>query len=292
MTDNNEAHESFWVDLRGATFGQGYLDAGGIRTRYLHTGTSDKPPLILLHGTGGHADCYTRNLAQHGEHFDTWAIDMIGHGWTDKPDVDYEIDVYVEHLKSVMETLGFERALISGESLGGWVAARFALKYPDAVDRLALNTTGGATMIPAVMEKIKQSTRAAVQNPTWDTVKARLEWLMADPSVVNADLIACRKAIYEQPGFIEALEHILVLQDPEIRLGNNLTDDEWAAIRHETLVLWTSHDPTADDSVGQRIAEMIPNARYALMQGCGHWPQFEDPVTFNRIHVEFLLGRD
>jgi 2-hydroxy-6-oxonona-2,4-dienedioate hydrolase len=292
MSGPARQHQSFWVDLRGASFDQGYLDAGGIRTRYLHAGTADKPPLILLHGTGGHAECYTRNLARHGEHFNTWAIDMVGHGWTDKPDVDYEIEVYVEHLKAALEALGFTRAHISGESLGGWVAARFALKYPDAVDRLALNTTGGATMIPAVMEKIKQSTRAAVQNPTWETVKARLAWLMADPTVVTDDLIACRKAIYEQPGFVDALEHILVLQEPPTRLRNNLTDDEWAAISHETLVLWTSHDPTADDAVGRRIASLIPNARYTLMQNCGHWPQFEDPATFNRIHIDFFLARN
>lgn len=285
-----KSHESFWVDLSAASFQQGYLEAGGLRTRFLHAGTSDKPPLILLHGTGGHADCYTRNLAAHGEHFDTWAIDMIGHGWTDKPDFDYEIDAYVEHLKDVLDALGFVKAHISGESLGGWVAARFALKYPDLVDRLALNTTGGATMIPEVMEKIKKSTRAAVQNPVWDTVKARLEWLMADPTVVTDDLVACRKAIYEQPGFIQALEHILVLQDPETRLRNNLTDDEWAAITHETMVLWTSHDPTASDEVGEKIASLIKNSRYELMQGCGHWPQYEDPAMFNQIHLDFFLN--
>ena len=284
------SHQSFWVDLSAASFEQGYLDAGGVRTRYLHSGSAQNPPLILLHGTGGHADCYTRNLAAHAEHFDTWAIDMIGHGWTDKPAFDYEIDAYVEHLKNVLGALGLEKAHISGESLGGWVAARFALKYPDAVQRLALNTTGGATMIPEVMEKIKKSTRAAVQNPTWETVKARLEWLMADPAVVTDDLIACRKAIYEQDGFVEALERILVLQDPETRLRNNLTDEEWSAIKHETMVLWTSHDPTASDTVGQKIASLIENSRYELMQDCGHWPQFEDPETFNRIHIDFFLN--
>ena len=57
------------------------------------------------------------------------------------------------------------------------------------------------------------------------------------------------------------------------------------------MVLWTSHDPTASDEVGQRIAGLIPNAHYVLMQGCGHWPQFEDPDTFNRIHVDFFLGK-
>lgn len=284
-------YQSFWTDLRGASFSQGYLDADGLRTRYLNAGDPSLPPLILLHGTGGHADCYTRNLAAHGEHFDTWAIDMVGHGWSDKPDIDLEIDVYVEHLRAVLDALGFAQAHISGESLGGWVAARFALKYPARVMRLALNTTGGATMIPAVMKKIKESTRAAVRDASWETVRARLEWLMADPSVVTDDLIACRKAIYEQPGFVDALERILVLQEPEIRQRNNLTDDEWRAITAETLVLWTSHDPTASDEVGQRLAGLIPNARYRLMQGCGHWPQFEDPATFNQLHLDFFLGR-
>ncbi|MCB1749808.1 MAG: alpha/beta fold hydrolase, partial [Gammaproteobacteria bacterium] len=285
------SHQSFWADLYGVSYAQGYLDAAGIRTRYLHAGEGGATPLILLHGTGGHADCYTRNLAAHGAHFDTYAIDMVGHGWSDKPEVDLEIDVYVEHLRAVLDTLGFARAHVSGESLGGWVAARFALKYPERVMRLALNTTGGATMIPAVMEKIKASTRAAVRDASWAAVKARLEWLMADPSVVTDDLVACRQAIYRQPGFVEAVERILVLQEPEIRQRNNLTEDEWRAIAAETMVLWTSHDPTASDEVGQRIAGLIPNAHYVLMQGCGHWPQFEDPDTFNRIHVDFFLGK-
>ena len=75
------------------------------------------------------------------------------------------------------------------------------------------------------------------------------------------------------------------------RLANNLTEAEWAAIRAPTQVIWTSHDPTALESVGRRIAELIPDARFALMQNCGHWPQFEDPQTFNRLHIDFLLGK-
>ncbi len=287
----DKPYRSLWGDLRGAVFEQGYLDAGGIRTRYLHSGSKGQPVLLLLHGTSGHAECYSRNLAAHGAHFDTYAIDMVGHGWSDKPDTPYEIDVYVEHLRAVLDTLGCARAHISGESLGGWVAARFALKYPQRVARLCLNTTGGATMNPAVMAKIKQSTRAAVENPSWEAVRARLEWLMADPASVTDDLVACRQAIYQQPGFARALENILVLQEPEIRGPNNLSDAEWTAIKATTLVVWTSHDPTAPESLGRRLAELIPDARFALMQDCGHWPQFEDADTFNPLHIDFLLGK-
>jgi 2-hydroxy-6-oxonona-2,4-dienedioate hydrolase len=281
-------YRSIWTDLARARFAQGYVDAKGVRTRYLQSGSAGAPPLLLLHGTGGHAECYSRNLAAHGEHFDTYAIDMIGHGWSDKPDRPYEIDVYVEHVKDVMDALGFARAHVSGESLGGWVAARLALAYPQRVGRLVLNTTGGATMNPAVMEKIKASTRAAVDDPSWTAVKARLEWLMADPASVTDDLVACRQAIYRQPGFRRTLEHILVLQDPDIRARNNLSDSEWAGIRHETLVVWTTHDPTASVEVGQRITGLMPRARLEVMEHCGHWPQFEDAETFNRLHLAFL----
>lgn len=283
-------NSSFWIDLRAGAFAQGYLTAGGYRTRYLHAGQHGQPPLILLHGTGGHAECYSRNLLAHGEHFDTYAIDLIGHGYSDKPSFPYEIDVYVEHVRAVIDTLGFNQIRLSGESLGGWVAARFALKYPERVTQIVLNTTGGATMNLEVMQRIKTLTMAAVVTPTWDTVKARLEWLMADPATVTDDLIACRQAIYQAPGMLEAMPHILCLQEPDIRARNNLTDDEWRAIKAPTLVLWTDKDPTAAVEVGERITSLIPNSEFALMTGCGHWPQFEDPDTFNTLHLRFLKG--
>ena len=285
-------HESFWSDLRAGTFAQGYVDADGIRTRYLHAGSAELPPLLLLHGVGGHAETYTRNLLEHGEHFNTYAIDMVGHGFSAKPDYDYEVDVYVEHVRAVIDALRFDRIFLSGESLGGWGTARFALKYPERLERIVLNTCGGATLNPDVMQRIKTLTMAAVNEPDRDTVKARLEWLMADPASVTDDLIACRQAIYRQPDMPGAMARIMCLQETEIRRRNNLSDDEWAAITAETLVLWTDKDPTAAANVGEKIARLIPNARFALMKNCGHWPQFEDPSTFNTLHLNFLLGRE
>ncbi|MEH6638093.1 MAG: alpha/beta hydrolase [Porticoccaceae bacterium] len=284
----NTTPASFWTDLRSGSFEQGYLQAGPVRTRFLRSGNPDLPPLILLHGTGGHAEAYTRNLVQHGEHFNTYAIDMVGHGYSSKPDTDYEIASYVEHLKDVIDALGFDKIYLSGESLGGWVAARFALTYPTRIERMVLNTTGGATCNPEVMARIKTLTTAAVENPTWDNVKTRLEWLMADPATVTDDLVACRQAIYQQAEMPVAMQHILCLQEPDIRIPNNLSDAEWAAITQPTLVLWTTKDPTADISVGRKIADFIPNAQFEVIADCGHWPQFEDHRAFNKIHLDFL----
>ncbi|RUP04411.1 MAG: alpha/beta hydrolase [Mycobacterium sp.] len=283
--------ESVWSDLQGVAFSQGYLDADGVRTRYLRAGEPDRPVLILLHGSGGHAEAYIRNLAAHAEHFWTWSIDMLGHGYTDKPGHPLEIGHYVDHLMAVVRTIGADRIHLSGESLGGWVAARAAIDHPDGIDRLVLNTAGGSQADPVVMKRIITLSMAAAEDPTWGTVQARIKWLMADKSKDYDDLVASRQRIYRQPGFVSAMRDIMALQDPEIRARNLLGPADYGAISAPTLVLWTSDDPTADVPEGRRMASMIPGARFEVMAGCGHWPQYEDAKTFNRLHLEFLLGR-
>lgn len=283
--------ESVWSDLQGVAFEQGYLDAGGIRTRYLRAGDPGKPVLVLLHGSGGHAEAYVRNLAAHAEHFWTWSVDMLGHGYTDKPGHPLEIPHYVAHLIAVLDAIGADQADISGESLGGWVAARTAIDHPDRVHRLVLNTAGGSQADPEVMKRIITLSMAAVENPSWETVQARIKWLMADKSKDYDDIVASRQRIYRLPGFVDAMRDIMALQDPQIRARNLLGPGEYGKITAPTLVVWTSDDPTADVEEGKRIASMIPGARFELMPGCGHWPQYEDPETFNRLHLEFLLGR-
>ena len=283
--------ESVWSDLQGIPFSQGYLDAGGVRTRYLQAGDPGNPPLVFLHGSGGHAEAYVRNLEAHAAHFCTWSIDMLGHGYTDKPGHPLEIAHYVDHLVAFLDAVGAEQAHISGESLGGWVAARFAADHPQRVQRLVLNTAGGSQADPDVMKRIVTLSMAAAENPSWDTVQARIKWLMADKSKDYDDIVASRQRVYRQPGFVDAMRDIMALQDPEIRARNLLSAKEYGAIAAPTLVVWTSDDPTADVEEGRRIASMIPGARFEVMPGCGHWPQYEDAKTFDRLHVDFLLGR-
>ena len=283
--------ESVWGDLQGVAFSQGYLDAGGVRTRYLHAGDPAAPVLVFLHGSGGHAEAYIRNLEAHAEHFSTYSIDMLGHGYTDKPGHPLEIAHYMNHLAAVLDSLGVDKAHISGESLGGWVASRFAVDHADRVDRLVLNTAGGSQADPEVMKRIITLSMAAAENPTWETVQARIKWLMADKTKDYDDIVASRQRVYRQPGFAAAMRDIMALQDPEIRARNLLKARDYGAIAAPTLVVWTSDDPTADVAEGRRIASMILGARFEVMAGCGHWPQYEDPKTFDRLHLDFLLGR-
>lgn len=280
---------ALWPELASGEFRLHYVQAGPIRTRCLEAGSGDDS-LIFLHGSGGHLEAYVRNILPHAAHYRVFAIDMLGHGYSDKPDRPYEIQDYVQHLLDFCDALGLARAHLSGESLGGWVAAQFAVDHPERVGKLVLNTAGGLTADPAVMERIRTLSLRAVQQPDRAAVRERLKFLMHDPNSVTEDLVEMRYRIYTQPGFVRAMEHILCLQVMDIRQRNLLKESGLRTIKAPTLVVWTTHDPTAPVAVGQRFADAIPHAELVVMEDCGHWPQFEDAPTFNRLHLGFLAG--
>lgn len=280
---------SLWPTLAAGEYRMHYVDAGGIRTRCLEAGSGNEA-LIFLHGSGGHLEAYTRNILPHAAKYKVYAIDMVGHGYTGKPDRPYQMSDYVGHLLAFMDAMKLERAHLSGESLGGWVAAWLAIHHPERIAKLVLNTAGGITANPEVMERLKTLSMNAVRSPDREAVKKRLEWLMHDKSHVSEDLVDMRYAIYTQPGFVRAMEHIMCLQEMETRRKNMISDEMLRRIRAKTFVVWTDHDPTGAIEVGERFAREIPNARLVVMKGCGHWPQFEDASTFNRLHLEFLAS--
>jgi 2-hydroxy-6-oxonona-2,4-dienedioate hydrolase len=277
---------SIWERLAGAAFAQSYVKVGEWNTRIWRAG--EGPALVLMHGTGGHLETYARNMEALSQRFDVIAYDFPGHGYTTHTSRDLEIPDYTAHLAALLDTLGIERAHISGESLGGWVALAFAAAYPQRVDRLIGNTPGGRLVLPEVMATIKGLSMQAVESPTRERIRARLSWLMADQADVTDELVGVRQAIYSRPGFRDSMRHLLCLQEPDIRARNLVTDEDLARISAPTLVLWTTGDPSGPPESGREIAEKIPGARFVLLQDAAHWPQWEQPDAFNELVLRFL----
>ena len=149
------------------------------------------------------------------------------------------------------------------------MTARYAADHPDRVDRIVLNTMGGTMANPQVMERLYTLSMEAAKDPSWARVKARLEWLMADPTMVTDDLIRTRQAIFQQPDWLKACEMNMALQDPEIRKRNMITDDDLAAIQAPALVVWTTKDPSGPVDEGRRIASRIPDGYLEVIENCG-----------------------
>ena len=280
---------TLWTELAGLDYSVRHVAVGPWSTRVLECGAG--APFILMHGTGGHLEAFARNLRALGGQYRIIAYDYPGHGWTTTTGHDLEIDDYVEHLLGLMDVLGIDRAHLSGESLGGWVAIKFAAQNPGRVDRLVLNTPGGTMATPEVMERIRSLSQSAADDPSEERIRTRLEWLMADPSSVTDELVAVRRGVYGRARFAESMRHILCLQDPGIRLRNLVTDAELTAIAAPTLVIWTSDDPSGPAKAGLDMAQRIPRGEFRLIEGAGHWPQWEQREEFDKVVLEFL-GRN
>jgi 2-hydroxy-6-oxonona-2,4-dienedioate hydrolase len=290
LDDAETEYRSLWTLLREVEFCQRRIDVGGVSTRVAEAGDPASPAVILLHGTGGHWEAYAANLGPLSQHFHCIAIDMVGNGFTDKPDYDYEIGVYVGHVTGVLDALGVATASFIGMSLGSWVTARFALDHPERTGRLILQSPAGLIATAENMARIRAERTRAVEDPSWDSIKAMFDHLIADEANRIPDLIALRQAIYRLPETRQAIDHVLILQDPDARERNLLAPEQWSGIKAPTLVVASGKDHGEYQSTARQVARLIPNAEVLEMPAVRHWPAFEDPAAFNAAALRFLRG--
>ena len=289
-TSTDNVH-SFWIDLLGAE--TRFRTVGGHRTRSIEAGAGD--PVICLHGVSGHAEAWVRNLLPLGRFGRLHALDMLGHGLTDKPLIDYSIGVLGAHVLRFADEIRAEKIHLVGQSLGGWVSAWLAVNHPDRVASF-ISVTGaglqitddGAALTAKHGANVGNATKQALDNPTREKVRTRLEWLVRDPKLVTDELVEVRYRLYSQPDFLAVAPRLVDAFTFNIKPTEVMTREKLATISAPTLVFWTRHNPTMHWEVGKQASQIIPNASWYLMEDAGHWPQFEKPEEFNEVVGTFL----
>jgi 2-hydroxy-6-oxonona-2,4-dienedioate hydrolase len=286
---------TMWSDLATAGFEVTFPVVNGVRTRVLTAGSG--PALLLLHGTGGHLETYQKNVTELSQHFQVIVPDMIGHGYTDRPDVDYTLDDYADHLFALLDHFGVSTAYLSGESIGGCIAAWMALRSPERAAALVLNT--GILERPdeaglAQLADLEVRTARLVDELTLDVVRRRMEWLVLDPSVMTDEMIRIRYDIYSQPGMVDdvvKILHAVLEMNRGLYCGGDYIDAKrLPEISCPTLVLWSDHNPGKPYERVKPAIDSIPNVKVHVVADAAHWPQFEQPQVVNRHMIDFLLG--
>jgi 2-(acetamidomethylene)succinate hydrolase len=97
-----------------------------------------RPTLIFLHPSSGYGRMWEWTVSHLGAAFHVYALDQRGHGSSGRPDGDYSAEEYADDLYLFFETLGIDRAIIAGHSLGGRVGQVFAARHPERTQGLAL----------------------------------------------------------------------------------------------------------------------------------------------------------
>ena len=129
---------------------------------------ASRPPLLLVHGFGASTDHWRKNIIGLSEHFEVWAIDLLGFGRSAKPNWDYSSDLWRDQLDDfITETIG-QPAILAGNSLGGYAALCVAAQRPQSARGLILlNSAGPFT-----------ETEPAPPPPAWKkTASGSLRWL-------------------------------------------------------------------------------------------------------------------
>jgi pimeloyl-ACP methyl ester carboxylesterase len=255
------------------------------------------PALLLLHGTGGHLETYQKNVAALAPYFRLVVPDMVGHGYTDRPDVDYTLDDYADHLFALLDALGELQAIVSGESIGGCIAAWMALRGPERVRALVLNTGILERPDQAGLEQLADlevRTRRLAGDLSLEAVRRRMEWLVVDPAKMTDEMIGVRHAIYAQPGMVadaQKIMHAVLEMNRGVYAGvDYMNKERLREISCPTLVLWSDHNPGKPFARVKPAIELIPDVKVHVIADAAHWPQFEQPDAVNQHMIEFLTG--
>jgi pimeloyl-ACP methyl ester carboxylesterase len=288
-----------------------HTDLLGCETRYVQTQhyrtrlieiDNGKTPLILLHGGGGHAETYSRNMRRLAEVSRPIAIDFIWHGLSSAPDWAHAdpkrpghwLSQFTDQLLQLLDHLGIEKAVIEGESLGGWIAYDMAINHPDRTRAVVLNTTWGMALDPARvmvghvdLDALRQISVSALTNPSKALIRKRLEWLMPLGGVTE-ELVDIRYALWtEEPTRSALIEYYQRL------FSANIADfyHQEAAIRSircPTLVLWTDRNPIHGVDAAHRLGELITDAEVVVLENAAHWPQWEHPEKHDAAVMAFI----
>src|SRR5215218_1544718 len=137
----------------------------GAKINYVEAGDPSKPTVILLHGLGGNLQNWVFTVPALAANYHVIAPDQIGFGKSDRLMLKYRVGTYVDFLDKFMSELKIEKASLVGNSLGGWVAAMTAMKYPNRVEKIVLADAAGlkpAAIDMAQIYSLNYSTRDEV----------------------------------------------------------------------------------------------------------------------------------
>lgn len=289
MTAIDYSSMTMWTQIGDLPHRLEYLTIGRWRTRVLSLGEGEET-VVLLNGTSGHIEAWTRNIRAMAEKYRVVAYDYPGHGFSTLASGDLVIKDYMDHLDGLLDALELDHVHLAGESLGGWVAIKYALTRPERLRSIILSAPGGRMIKRSAMDRVSPVSAKAVKEPTPENVRERLAVVIHNKEDISDELVEMRRAVYGREGFYESMEAIMALQVPEIREANKVTDQDYADIRVPTLLIWSDHEPTGGAGTGERLAALIPNGELVIVPDSAHWPQWESPTLVNEKILNFIGG--
>jgi pimeloyl-ACP methyl ester carboxylesterase len=252
--------------------GEEMIAVSGAQIRVLRGGPADAPPLVFLHGAGGHTG-WMAVLDELARDHAVYAPEHPGFGRSDDPPWLDEIGDLAYFYLDFLETLGLDRVHLVGTSFGGWIATELAVRNQA---RLATLTLVGAVGITAdgkpVDDLFRLSTEENLRRFYADPARAARR--LADMAGIDMAVAARNRATvqrlayrprYHNPGLAKWLHRITV----------------------PTLLIWGDKDGLVPVHFGEAYRALIPGSRLVVLDNAGHAPFDEQKDAFLAAFRDF-----
>jgi pimeloyl-ACP methyl ester carboxylesterase len=265
----------------------------GLRIAYVRRGQG--PPLLLLHGFGEFVETWAYNLDGLSEHFKVFAVDLPGHGFSERDDEPHTVDYLAGFVLGFMDSLGIDRAGLVGRSMSAPVCLSIGVHHPNRASGIVLVSSGGYDQrVPLayrlagvpVLGELMLGPRLLVRERT---VRMAIRRHFHDSARVPADWIKTATHYFRLPGRNSMIRHVVrsnsrvMGRSPLINVNELL-----AGQARPTLLIHGAQDRLmAVDHVRTAVSS-VPMARLQVLEGCGHNPQVEMPARFNTAVISFL----
>ena len=254
---------------------------------YLEGGDPAKPTLLLVHGFSGDKDNWSFLAPYLTRDYHIIAPDLPGFGENERnPDLAYDITAQTARLKAFVDALRLACPHVAGNSMGGWIALRYALDYPGALASLILLNNAGINgehesdlqkqaanldynpLVLANLEDADRLVAMVVHKPPH--IPSRLK------PVIYADGLKYRDQL-------DAIFWVIANEGRDHPLNDRLGD-----VKAPTLILWGRHDRLLDVSCVPVLESGIAGSRSHIFEHVGHVPMVEDPKATADVMKGFL----
>ena len=258
-----------------------------------YTVKGEGKPLLLIHGYGAGIWVWEKQIEALSQSYRVYALDLIGHGYSDRPNISYTPEVYIRFLKDFMDGVGIEKATLIGNSMGGGMAWAMAIRYPERVDRLVLINC----VPPDVLQQVKNEsfrTLVAIKDiPILPYLviagrsKNSIRWVLlecvSNIKLITPEVLNRQYQLSKIKGTTWVLYSTFKHAEEALKLK-----DQISLIRQPTLFIWGDRDLIFPPEVGESLHQVIKGSKFLKVEKSGHIPMWETPDKVNPAILDFL----
>jgi pimeloyl-ACP methyl ester carboxylesterase len=265
-----------------------HCEVMGFQMPYLEGGAGE--PLILIHGLGGQKENFTRLAAYLCKRCHLFIPDLPGFGAASRnPEADYHIAAQAGRVMAFADAMGLRRVHLGGNSMGGFIAAECAGRYPDRVASLWLIAAAGAsgTQETLIMREFESTGvwPLLIHQPS-DFEQLLHTWMEHPPGMPYAvKLVLGRRGAAD----CELHRHIAL----QALGGSPPLAARFKHLATPTLIMWGAQDRVLHPSCATSLQNLFVDSKVRLLPSCGHVPMMEAPRQSANEYMAFRarLGR-